>query len=329
VKAFELARARDAAEAAAAVAGRDDARFLAGGTTLVDLLKLDVETPGLVVDISGLPLDAVEETADGGVRIGALARMSAVARAPVVAERYPVLAEALLAGASPQLRNMATIGGNLMQRTRCVYFRDVSWTACNKRAPGSGCAALDGATRGHAVLGTSDRCLATHPADMPVALLALDATVHLRDAEGGERAVALGDFHVPYGEDPARESVVEPGELIVAVSLPPRDWARRSRYVKARDRASYEFALAAAAVALDLDGDRIRDARVALGGVATAPWRSTAAEDALRGRPAGAEAFGAAAEAALAGAATRADNAYKVPLAQRVLVRALTEAAAL
>jgi xanthine dehydrogenase YagS FAD-binding subunit len=327
VNPFDLARAGDAAEASAATAGRDDTRFLAGGTTLIDLLKLDVETPGLVVDISRLPLDAVEETDGGGVRIGALARMSAVARATPVRERYPVLSEALLAGASPQLRNMATIGGNLMQRTRCPYFRDVSWTACNKRNPGSGCAALGGVTRGHAVLGVSDECIATHPADMPVALLALDAMVHLRAADGRERAVPIGDFHVPYGEDPARESVVEPGELIVAVSLPERPWARRSRYVKARDRASYEFALAAAAVALDLDGGEIRDARVALGGVATAPWRSAAAEDALRGRSPNAETLAGAAEAALAGAVTRPDNAFKVPLAEQVLVRALSEAA--
>ncbi|HEY2636502.1 MAG TPA: xanthine dehydrogenase family protein subunit M [Solirubrobacteraceae bacterium] len=323
---FAIARAADPGDAQAAVARHPGARFLAGGTTLVDLLKLDVETPELVVDINHVGLDTVEPAGDGGVRIGALARMSAVARHELVARPYPVVSEALLAGASPQLRNMASIGGNLMQRSRCTYFRDTSWP-CNKRDPGSGCAALHGHTRGHAVLGVSDQCIATHPADLPVALVALEATVHVRTPEGGERAVPVGDFHVAYGEDPARESVLEPGELITAVTLPPVDWYRRSHYVKARDRASYEFALAAAAVALDLDGDTIRDARVALGGVATKPWRSPEAEDVLRGATTSEAAFAAAAEAALAGARPRADNAYKVPLARKTIVRALKEVA--
>jgi xanthine dehydrogenase YagS FAD-binding subunit len=326
---FELAHAGDAGEAAAAVAAHPGARFLAGGTTLVDLLKLDVETPDLVVDITALPLGGIADAEDGGLRIGALARMSDVALDERVVARYPVLSQALLAGASPQLRNMATIGGNLMQRTRCTYFRDVTWTACNKRAPGSGCAALEGVNHGHAVLGVSDACIATHPADMPVALVALDATVEIRGVDGAMRSVAIDLFHVAYGEDPARESVLEPGELITAVLLPAVPWFTRSRYAKARDRASYEFALASAAVALDVDdAGRVRDARVALGGVATRPWRSRDAEEALRGRPPERDAFERAALAAMAGAEPRAANAFKVPLARKVIARALAEAVA-
>jgi xanthine dehydrogenase YagS FAD-binding subunit len=325
---LQTARAADAGGAVAAVAAREDAAFLAGGTTLVDLLKLEVETAALLVDIRGLPLDGIAELPGGGVRIGALARNSALAADPLVRARYPVLAEAVLAGASPQIRNMATVGGNLMQRTRCPYFRDVA-SRCNKRAPGSGCAALGGRTRTHALLGTSERCIATHPGDMAVALVALGATVHVLGLGGAERAVAIEDFHVAYGEDPARESVLRRGELITAVELPAVPWLARSRYVKARDRASYEFALAAAAVALDLDGGAIRAARVALGGVATKPWRSHAAEAVLTGAPAGAETYRAAAEAALAGARPRPDNEFKVELARRTIVKALAGAARL
>jgi xanthine dehydrogenase YagS FAD-binding subunit len=325
---LETARATDTRDAVARVAGRMDATFVAGGTTLVDLLKLEVETPALLVDIRGLALDGIREPPGGGLRIGALTRNSVLAADPRVQARYPALAQALLAGASPQIRNMATVGGNLMQRTRCPYFRDVA-SACNKRRPGAGCAALGGRTRTHAVLGTSELCIATHPGDMPVALVALGATVHVAGVDGGERAVPIEDFHVAYGTDPARESVLARGELITAVELPSTSWLARSRYVKARDRASYEFALAAAAVALDLEGDAIRAARVALGGIATKPWRSPEAEAALTGARASPDAFRAAAEAALAGARPRPENAFKVELARRTLVKALSEAAAL
>jgi len=328
VNPFSYTRASRPEEAVTAVAGHPRAKFLAGGTTLVDLLRLGVETPELLVDVNPLPLARIEPLPDGGVRIGALVRNSDLANDPAIRRRYPVLSQALLAGASPQIRNMATVGGNLLQRTRCPYFRDAA-SACNQRLPGAGCAALSGYTRSHAVLGTSDRCIATHPGDMAVALAALDAVVRTRRAGGGERAVPLADFHVAYGEDPARGSVLEPGELITAIELPAVPWFARSCYQKVRDRASYEFALAAAAVALDLDGRTIRAARVALGGVATKPWRSAAAERALTGARAEAATFRAAAEAALAGARPQKDNAFKIELAKRTLVRALETAVAI
>src|SRR6201994_3576739 len=242
------------------------AKFVAGGTTLIDLMKLNVERPTALVDINILPLDRIEPQAEGGLKIGAMVRNSDLAHDSRVQQMYPVLSEALLSGASPQLRNMATTGGNLMQRTRCYYFRDISFP-CNKRVPGSGCSALGGYNRIHAVLGTSDKCIATHPGDMPVAMAGLAAGAPPRRPNGAERAIPLVDFHVPYGEDPARESVLEHGELITAVELPAVPWFARSHYLKVRDRASYEFALASAAVALDLDGHNIRAARVALGGV--------------------------------------------------------------
>lgn len=333
MKPFSYTHAQDPREAAARVARLPGAKFLAGGTTLIDLLKLEVEGPDTLVDINALPLGRIEPLPGGGVRIGALVRNSDLASDPAIRLRYPVLSEALLSGASPQLRNMATVGGNLMQRTRCPYFRDAGY-ACNKRQPGAGCAALDGYHRMHAVLGTSDRCIATHPSDMAVALAALDAIVRTVRPEGGGRAIALTDFHVGYGEDPARESVLAHGELIVAVELPPVPWFARSCYVKVRDRASFEFALAAAAVALDLEGagsggsaGRIRAARVALGGVGTKPWRSTEAERALTGGPPSEMAFRAAADAAMREARPRRDNAFKVELAKRTLVRALHTAA--
>jgi xanthine dehydrogenase YagS FAD-binding subunit len=313
-------------EAIAAVSGNPQAAFVAGGTTLVDLLRLDVEKPAALVDINALPLTKIESLPGGGVRIGALVRNSDLANDPMIRKRYPVLSEALLSGASPQLRNMATVGGNLMQRTRCYYFRDAV-SPCNKRVPGSGCAALEGYNRIHAVLGTSDKCIATHPGDMPVALVALDATVRTRRRDGSERTIPLTDFHVAYGEDPARESVLEHGELITAVDLPATPWFARSHYLKLRDRASYEFALASAAVALDLDGSSIRAARVALGGVGTKPWRSREAEQALAGAKAGEAAFRAAAEAALRGARPQKDNGFKIELAKRTLTRALATAA--
>jgi len=296
------------------------ARFYAGGTTLVDLMKADVERPARVVDISRLPLASIEER-DGVVRIGALARNSDVAYDARVASRFPAVAEALLSGASGQIRNAATIGGNLLQRTRCTYFRDTRWR-CNKREPGSGCDALDGFNRGHAVLGTSDACIATYPGDLAVALAALSARIAIEGA-GGARTVAIDEFFVLPGERPDRETTLAPGELITAIEIDANPLFARSHYHKVRDRASYEFALASVACAVHVDGDRIVDARLALGGVATVPWRARAAEDALRGATAGEEAFRRAAAIALSGARARAHNGYKNELAQRAVVRAL------
>lgn len=324
---FTYVRAKDAAGAASAVAGNVRAVFFGGGTTLVDLMQLEVMNPASLIDVTPLPLARIEPVGDGGLRVGALVRNSELARDERIRRRYPVLSEAILSGASPQIRNMATTAGNLLQRTRCPYFRDV-FSACNKREPGSGCAAIGGYTRMHAVLGTSEKCIATFPGDMPVALTALDASVRTRRSGGAERSIPLSDFYVGYGEDPARETVLEHGELITAVDLPAAGWLARSAYVKVRDRASYEFALASAAVALDLSGGTIREARVALGGVATKPWRSLEAEKALAGARPGESAWRAAADAALAGAKPQKDNAFKIELARRVLVRALTTAAA-
>ena len=324
---FAFAAAADEHTAHTLLGDDPHARFLAGGTTLVDLMKLDVERPTRVVDINALPLARIEELPNGALRIGAMVRNSDMAVHPLVRARYPLLSQALLAGASPQIRNMATTGGNILQRTRCWYFRDTA-SPCNKREPGSGCSAVHGQNRIHAVLGTSSHCIATHPSDMCVALAALDATVHVRGAQG-ERAIPFTDFHTLPGDHPERENVRRPGELIVAVDVPRLEWATRSVYLKVRDRASYAFALASAAVALDLDGAMIRDARVAMGGVGTKPWRSHAAERALRGRPMGAAAFQAAAHAALDGASPHAHNAFKVQLAQRTLMRAFARAGAL
>lgn len=298
---------------------------IGGGTNLVDLMKLHVQNPALLVDINALPLSQIQEVEGGGLSIGALVRNSDLANHPLVRERYPVLSEALLAGASPQLRNMATVGGNILQRTRCSYFRDVS-QPCNKRQPGSGCGALDGYNRMHAVLGGSEKCIAANPSDMCVALAALDATVHLKGAQG-ERQVPFTDFHLLPGAHPERETVLQPGELITHVTLPPSRAAARSRYLKVRDRASYAFALASVAVALELDGKTIKDARVALGGVGTKPWRSREAEKALIGHPADEVRFKAAAAAAMKGAKPRTHNAFKIELARRTLVRALSLAA--
>jgi xanthine dehydrogenase YagS FAD-binding subunit len=310
----------DAALAALARAPRDSA-WLAGGTNLLDMLKLDVETAAVLVDINALPLHGIDARQDGGMRVGALARITDVAHHAAVRERFPMLAEALLAGASVQLRNMATVGGNIMQRTRCSYFRDTAMP-CNRREPGSGCGARDGHHRTHAVLGTSPACIAVHPSDMCVALAALDAAVQVRGSSGA-RSIPLTALHRLPGDHPERETALEPGELITAVDIPPLGFATRSHYLKVRDRASYAFALVSAAVALDLEGGRVRDARVALGGVGTVPWRSPEAEQALRGRPADGESFGLAAEAALRGATPLRDNAFKVELARRVLVRCL------
>jgi len=299
VSASDAASARRAAEAAGA-------RFLAGGTTLVDLMKLHVERPQLLIDVNPLPLTRIEMLPDGGVRVGAMVRNSDMAHHDLIRGRYPVLSQAILSGASPQIRNMATTAGNLLQRTRCYYFRDTA-TPCNKREPGSGCPAIAGCNRIHAVLGTSESCIATHPSDMCVALAALDAIVRV-DGPHGERAIPLTDFHLPPGDHPERETVLGAGELITAVDIPPLPYGPRSIYVKVRDRASYAFALASAAVALDIDEGIVCAARIALGGVATTPWRSRDAERALAGRPLDAPSCRAAADAALAGAVPRAHN---------------------
>jgi len=323
MKPFTYLRADDAAGAIAA-GGGDGARFLAGGTTLIDLMRLEVMTPSALVDVTRLPLAAIEEHGDA-VRIGAMARNTDVAYHPLIARRYPLLAEAILAGASAQVRNMATVGGNLLQRTRCPYFRDLG-SPCNKRTPGAGCSALDGYTRSHAILGGSEHCIATHPSDLCVALVALDAVVHTRHGDR-ERAIPIGELHTLPGDHPEIEHVLEPGELITGVELPASRFAARSRYLKVRDREAFAFALASAAVGLDLDGDTIRAARVALGGVATRPWRAAGAEDALVGQPATSATYARAAAAALDGAVPRRDNAFKVELARRTIVRALELAA--
>lgn len=289
-------------------------------------MKLDVEQPAVVVDISALPWTRIERLPDGTLRIGALVRNSDMAHDDRIRSMFPAVAEALLAGASGQLRNMATTGGNLLQRTRCHYFRDPA-SACNKRVPGSGCPAIAGENRMHAVLDTSERCIAAHPSDLCVALAAFSAVVQLRSART-ERAVAFPQFFLAPDDHPERETTIAPGEVIVAVDLPPLAFSARSTYVKVRDRASYAFALASAAVALDVRGGRIRDARVALGGVATVPRRSIAAERAVVGQPARAESYRAAAEAALRGATARGQNRFKVELAKRTLARAFAQAEA-
>lgn len=314
---FSAPNALDAARSALAA---DGANAIAGGTSLVDLMKLGVERPRAVIDINALPLAEIERV-ENAVRIGALVRNSDAAYDALIAESFPVLSQALLAGASAQLRNMATMGGNLMQRTRCTYFRDTDW-ACNKRRPASGCSALDGVNRNHAILGTSEACVAVHPSDMSTALAMLDAQIVVT-GPAGERRIAFADFHREPGTTPDIETTLEPGELIVSIVLPLTPFFRNSTYVKIRDRASYAFALASAAVALDVQGGTIAAARVALGGVATKPWRSAEAEAALVGRPATRDSFRAAADAAVAGARPLRDNAHKIPFAKRALVRAL------
>jgi xanthine dehydrogenase YagS FAD-binding subunit len=296
------------------------ARYLAGGTNLVDCMKLNVETPNRLIDINGLPLAKIE-VSNAGVRIGALVTNTELAYHPAIRQRYPVLSEALLSGATPQIRNMATVGGNLLQRTRCTYFRDIAW-ACNKRAPGSGCSALDGYNRGHAVLGTSDRCIATHPSDMCVALAALDAVIQVQGFRG-ERRIPIDEFYISYGEDPARENVLEHGELITAVELPNTSFLARSHYLKIRDRAAFEFALASVAAALEIEDGKITAARVALGGVATKPWRAFEAERILIGARPDEKTYAAAAGAALQSARPQKFNAFKIELARRAIVRTL------
>ena len=328
---FGYVRATDLASAVRAGAAAST-RFVAGGTNLIDLMKLDVERPSHVIDINDLArrdpsLAAITELPNGGLRVGGLARMRDVAWDARVRERYPVVSQSLLLAASGQLRNMATIGGNVLQRTRCPYFRDTAMP-CNKREPGSGCSAIDGINRTEAILGISEHCIATYPGDFAVALVALGATVHVHAPNGQDRTFALESLHLLPGAHPERENVLRPGELITAIDLPALAAARRSLYLKVRDRASYAFALASAAVAVELDGRTIRDARVGLGGVATKPWRSREAERLLAGKPATEQTFRAAADAALAAARPHRDNAFKVTLAKRTLVRALTEVTA-
>jgi xanthine dehydrogenase YagS FAD-binding subunit len=326
---FNYVKAASIDKALAAASG---AKFIAGGTTLVDLMKLNVETPSGLVDINLLPLDKIEALPNGGLRIGAMVRNSDLAWNPEVQKNYAVLSQALLSGASPQLRNMATTGGNLLQRTRCAYFREPGagtpgGYGCNKRTPGTGCAALQGFHRTHAILGTSEQCIATHPSDMCVAMAALEATI-LVEGPKGKRTIAFADFHKLPGNTPNIENALEPGELITYVDLPKLVTGAKSVYLKLRDRASYEFALSSAAVVAKVEGGHIRYVRVAMGGVGTKPWRAHEAETALMGKAVDAANFRAAAEAALKDAKPRTDNAFKVELARRCLVRTLKLATA-
>ena len=329
---FEFIRPTDATAAIAAAAQSKtaqqgaDVRFMGGGTTLIDLMKLNVEIPARVLDINRLPLDKIEPTSDGGLKIGATVRNSDLAYHPNVQRDYSVLSQAILNGASAQIRNMATVAGNLLQRTRCVYFRDTAMP-CNKREPGSGCAAITGSNRTLAILGTSEHCIATNPSDMCVAMAALEATIHIQGPKGS-RAVAFGDFHLLPGNTPHRETVLEPGDLITHVTLPPPIVGSKQVYLKLRDRASYEFARASAAVVLTIASANIKRARIALGGVGTKPWRSSEAEAALAGKPADDSTFRQAAEAALRDAKPQSENKFKIELAIRCLTHALRTALA-
>jgi xanthine dehydrogenase YagS FAD-binding subunit len=324
---FEFIRPKNSAEAVAVAARAKtaqqgaDIRFLAGGTTLIDLMKLNVEQPARLIDINRLGLDKIEAMPDGGLKIGATIRNSDLAHHATVRRDYSVLSQALLAGASVQLRNMATTAGNLLQRTRCVYFRDTAMP-CNKREPGTGCSAIGGSNRTLAILGTSEHCIATNPSDMCVALATLEATIHVR-GQKDSRAVPIGDFHLLPGDTPERETLLEPGDLVTHVTLPPPVPESRHVYLKLRDRASYEFALASAAVVITSTGDSVTRARIALGGVGTKPWRSPEAEAALVGQPASEANFRKAAEAALRDAKPQSENAFKIELAKRCLTHAL------
>ena len=322
---FDYVRATSIAEAVGAMAGDPTARVIAGGTNLVDLMKYNVERPTTLVDIGRLPLDGIEER-DGGLSIGALVTNSALAYDPRVLTRYPLLASAILAGASAQLRNAATTGGNLNQRTRCYYFYDEG-TPCNKRVPGSGCPAIHGQNRIHAILGASDQCIATHPSDMCVALAALDARVRVAGPEG-ERTIPFGDYHRLPEDNPERDTTLGHDEIVLAVELPEAEFGPHHTYLKLRDRHSYAFALVSVAAALRLEGDLIVEARLALGGVAHKPWRDPEAEALLVGRPATAENFALAADQVLGAARGHAHNAFKIELARRAIVRGLSQAAA-
>jgi xanthine dehydrogenase YagS FAD-binding subunit len=328
---FEFIRPKDSAAAIAAAAQAKtaqqgaDIRFMGGGTTLIDLMKLNVETPARVLDINRLPLDKIELMPDGGLKIGATVRNSDLAYHSKVQKDYSVLSQAILQGASAQIRNMATVGGNLLQRTRCVYFRDTAMP-CNKREPGTGCPAITGHNRTLAILGASDHCIATNPSDMCVALAALEATIHIQGSKGS-RAVAFADFHLLPGETPHRETVLEAGDLITHVTLPPAVTGSKQVYLKLRDRASYEFALSSAAVVITIASGRITRARIALGGVGTKPWRLPEAEAELAGKPANDVSFRQAAEAALRNARPQSENKFKIELAKRCLIHALRTAA--
>lgn len=324
MRAFDYHRSLSVRDALGEHDGDPAHAFVAGGTTLIDLVKLDVMRPRRVIDISRLPLREIARTPEGGLRIGALVRNSELAWHADVRRDYPVLSAAILAGASAQIRNMATTAGNLLQRTRCPYFRD-NLSPCHKREPGSGCAALEGFNRLHAVLGGSEACIATHPSDMCVALAVLDCTV-LVEGPTGQRTIPYADFHLLPGDTPHHEHALQPGEIVMAIVLAAPSASGRSHYLKLRDRESFEFALASAAVVLELDGRQIRDVRIALGGVATKPWRATAAEEKLRGADTSADAYRAAATAALRDAQPRRHNAFKIALAQQAIVRALENA---
>ncbi len=327
MKTFEFIRPADAGAAITTAAQAKTAqqgaevRYIAGGTTLLDLMKLNVETPGRLLDINRLPLDKIETTADGGLKIGATVRNSDLAHHATVPQDYAVLSQAILAGASTQLRNMATTAGNLLQRTRCAYFRDTAMP-CNKREPGTGCPAITGSNRTLAVLGTSEHCIATNPSDMCIAMAALEATIHVQGPKGS-RAIPFGDFHLLPGNTPHRETVLEPGDLITHVTLPAPIKGSKQLYLKLRDRASYEFALASAAVVISITGQNVTRARIALGGVGTKPWRSQEAEAVLVGQPANGATFRRAAEAALRDAKPQSENGFKVELAKRCLTHAL------
>lgn len=321
---FQYARAADVADAVRLLADAG-AKLIAGGTNLVDLMKENVERPSRLIDISRLPLRQVEQTADGGLLVGALVPNSDLAYHPLVVRNYPLLGSAILAGASAQLRNMASVGGNLMQRTRCAYFYDTA-TPCNKRQPGTGCSATDGVNRNHAILGTSQSCIAVYPSDMCVALAALDACVHIT-GPSGDRTMSLVDFHRLPGDTPHLDTNLAAGEIITAIELPPRGFAERYSYLKIRDRLSYAFALVSVAAALELDGQDIAEARLALGGVAHKPWRKLEAEALLRGQAATEANFARAADALLHGAKAYAHNGFKIALARRAIIRTLAQAA--
>src|SRR3981081_2258684 len=322
---FQYARANDVADAVRMIVTDPTAKFIAGGTNLIDLMKEDIERPSRLIDISRLPLKTVEETAGGGLRIGALVPNSDLAYHPLIEQNYPLLSSAILAGAPQQLRNMASTGGNLLQRTRCAYFYDTA-TPCNKREPGTGCSAIGGVNRGHAILGASESCIATHPSDMCVALAALDARVHMMGPEGA-RAIAFHDFHRLPGNTPQLDTNLHPNEIIIAVELPAKGFTANYSYLKIRDRLSYAFALVSIAAALELEGGMIKEARLALGGVAHKPWRDAAAETMLRGQPANQASFTRAADLLLRDAKGYEHNAFKIDLARRGIVRTLTQAA--
>ena len=317
---FKFLKAKSSKEAVAAMSDHTNAKFIGGGTNIIDLMKMNIEKPEYLIDITALDLKGIETLPNGNVRIGALVKNSDLAYNNIIKIRYPLLSDALLSGASPQLRNMATTGGNLLQRTRCPYFYD-KVTPCNKREPGSGCSAIEGYNRKHAILGISDNCIATHPSDMCVAMAALDAIINA-ESPNGKRSINFEDFHLLPGNTPDKENSLLNDELITSVEIPPLPFASNSTYIKVRDRSSYEFALTSAAIALELNGDVISDARIALGGVGTKPWRAKDAEQSLKGKKASLETYRAAADIALKDAMTFKYNAFKTELAKRTIIAA-------